>query len=85
MIKDYIKYEEKEYQVSTVNIDGMLETMIFPVENGIVSGSEVYKFRTCNAGESKNKHRDIVTNVENYISKEAIERYLEAKDRELGI
>ena len=63
MIKDYIKYEEKEYQVSTVNIDGMLETMIFPVENGVVSGSEVYKFRTFDAGESQRKHRDILTNI----------------------
>lgn len=85
MIKDYIKYEEKEYQVSTVNIDGMFETMIFPVENGVVSGSEVYKFRTFDAGESQRKHRDILTNRENYISEEVIKRYFDAKDRELGM
>lgn len=85
MIKDYIKYEEKEYQVSTVNINGMLETMIFPVENGVVSGSEVYKFRTFDAGESQRKHGDILTNMENYISEEVIKKYLESKEEDFKV
>ena len=81
MVKDYIKYEEKEYQLSTVLLyDCEFETMIFPIENDVVSGSEVYKFTTFKASESQRKHKDILDNVENYISKEAIEKYLKEKE-----
>lgn len=81
MVKDYIKYEGKEYQLSTVLLyDCEFETMIFPIENGIVSGSEVYKFTTLKASESQRKHKDILDNVENYVSKEAIEKYLKEKE-----
>lgn len=81
MVKDYIKYEGKEYQLSTVLLyDCEFETMIFPIESGIVSGSEVYKFTTFKADESQRKHKDILDNVENYISKEAIEKYLKEKE-----
>lgn len=81
MVKDYIKYEGKEYQLSTVLLcDCEFETMIFPIENGVVSGSEVYKFTTFKASESQRKHKDILDNVENYVSKEAIEKYLKEKE-----
>lgn len=82
MVKDIIKYNEKEYQLSTVFIEnmGLFETMIFPIENGIVSGNEVYCFRTVRAGESKNKHEDIYENVEKYLSDVAIEKYLACKN-----
>ena len=81
LVKDYIKYEEKEYQISTVLLyDCEFETMIFPVKNGIVSGSEVYKFTTFDAGESQRKHRDVLYNAENYVSKEAIKKYLKEKE-----
>lgn len=81
MIKDIIKYEDKEYQLSTVYIEDMVtfETMIFPIENGIISGDEVYKFRTLNSGESKNKHKDILDHPENYLTEEAIDKYLLSK------
>ena len=52
MVKDIITYGEQTYQLSTVNIDGMLETMVFPIINGVVSGNEVYCFRTCKADQS---------------------------------
>lgn len=82
MVKDIIKYKEKEYQLSTVFIEnmGLFETMIFPIENGIVSGSEVYCYRTARAGESKNKHEDIYENVEKYLSDKAVEKYLACKN-----
>lgn len=82
MVKDIIKYNEKEYQLSTVFIENMavFETMIFPIENGIVSGSEVYCYRTRDAGNSKYKHEDIYENVEKYLSDKAIEKYLVCKN-----
>ena len=82
MVKDIIKYNEKEYQLSTVFLENMslFETMIFPIENGIISGNEVYCFRTMDAGESKYKHIDIYENVEKYLSDKAIEKYLACKN-----
>lgn len=81
MIKDHINYEGKEYQLSTVLLhDCEFETMIFPIENGVTSGSEVYKFTTFKAGESQRKHGDILNNVANYVSKEAIEKYFKEKE-----
>lgn len=78
MVKDVIKYNEKEYQLSTVFLENMalFETMIFPIENGIVSGNEVYCYRTVNADASKDKHKDIYENTEKYLSDKAIEKYL---------
>ena len=82
MVRDYIEYDEKEYQLSTVLLyDCEFETVVLPIENGVVSGSEVYKFRTFDAGKSRRKHKDILDNLENYISKEAIDRYLKKKRR----
>lgn len=80
MIKDIIKYGEKEYQLSTVNLDGLLETMIFPIENSVVSGKEVYCFRTVKPGESMEKHGDIFYHPEKYISEEAIATYFKEKE-----
>ncbi len=44
MVKDIIKYKEKEYQLSTVFIEnmGLFETIPFSIENGIVTGRNVY-------------------------------------------
>lgn len=83
MVKDIIKYNEKEYQLSTVLIENnmsVFETMIFPIENGIVSGNEVYCFRTLRSGESQRKHADIYYHPEKYVSNEVIEQYLACKD-----
>ena len=82
MVKDIIKHNGKEYQLSTVLIEnmGVFETMIFPIENGIVSGKDVYCFITTIAGESKNKHEDIYENVEKYLSDKAVEKYLACKN-----
>lgn len=81
MVKDIIKYNEKEYQLSTVFLEKMalFETMVFPIENGIVSGNEVYCYRTRDAGESKYKYTDIYENTEKYLSDKAIEKYFACK------
>ena len=60
MVKDIIKYNNKKFLLSTVLIDNcVFETMVFPIINGQVSGSEVYTFRTVESGKSLNKHKDI--------------------------
>lgn len=82
MVKDIIKYNEKEYQLSTVFIENMalFETMIFQIKNGTVSGKEVYCFRTADAGKSKDKHIDIYYHPEKYLSDEIIDEYLKSKE-----
>ena len=79
MVKDIIKYNSKEYQLSTVNLDGLLETMIFPIEDDVISGREVYCFRTVKADESIDKHGDIYYHPEKYLSDEAIAEYIKSK------
>lgn len=71
MIKDIIKYNNKKYQLSTTNLDGMLETMVFPIEYGVVSGKSVYTFRTFNSTESQGMHKDILNHPEKYITDES--------------
>ena len=80
MIKDYIEYNDKKYQLSTIYNDYEFETMVFPIENGVVSGAEVYKFTTFNSSESRKKHRDIYENPEKYVSSEAVQQYLDSKE-----
>ena len=83
MIKDIIKYNNKEYQLSTIYIENMVtyETMIFPIENGIVSGKEVYCFRTAKSFKNAaNKHGDIYNHPEKYLSEEAISEYIKQRD-----
>ena len=85
MVKDIIRHGEKEYQLSTVNLDGFLETMIFPIENGVISGREVYCFRTTLPGDSMEKHGDIFDHPEKYISEEAVAKYLKEKEEDYGV
>ena len=80
MIQDCIKYNGKEYQLSTARLSNMIETMIFPIENGVVSGNEVYCFRTVNANESINKHKDVYYHPEKYLSDEAVAEYMKSKE-----
>lgn len=80
MIKDIIRCDNKKYQVSTVNLDGCFETMIFPIEDDMVVGKEVYMWRTSDANESQDKHRDILNRPEKYISEESIAEYLRLKE-----
>jgi len=82
MNKNIINYNDKDYQVSTVYIDNMAtyETMVFPIENGIISGSEVYCYRTVEADISMYIHNDILYNPKNYLSEEAIANYLKEKE-----
>lgn len=79
MVKDIIAYNGKEYQLSTVKIYACFETAIFPIENGVPIGKEVYMWRTYDAGESRDKHRDILTRPEKYLSEESIAEYLRLK------
>ena len=80
MIKDIIKHNGKEYQLSTVNINGCFETAIFPIKNGVPIGEEVYMWRAYNADESQDKHRDILNRSEKYLSDESIAEYLKSKE-----
>lgn len=83
MIKDIIYdiYTGKEYQVSTAFIyDCYFETMIFPIEDGVVSGREVYKWESYNLEEAVDKHRDIKNRPQAYISKESIAEYIRLKE-----
>lgn len=79
MAKNYIIFNNKLYLVSSVVLEGhfhgVLETMIFPVHNGIISGEAVYCFRTFDTEESNATHNDILTNPEQYLSDEAIRKY----------
>ena len=79
MIQDIIEYNGKTYQLSTVNLDGCFETMVFPIKDGIISGNEVYMCRVYSAGESHNAHKDVYTHPEKYLSDEAIIEYLKSK------
>ena len=85
MLKDYITYNEKSYQISTVKLHryGIVETMVFPVEDGIVSGKEVYCLRTTKPGEAVHKHMDIYAHPEKYLSEEAINAYFKSKEDDL--
>ena len=84
MFKDYINYNNKLYQVSTVTLPQYgMETMIFPVKGGIVSGKEVYCFRTTKPGEAVHKHMDIYAHPEKYLSEEAINAYFKSKEDDL--
>ena len=78
MVKDIIAYNGKE--LSTVNINGCFETAIFPIENGVPIGEEVYIWRAYNANESQDKHRDILNRSEKYLSDESIAEYLRLKE-----
>ena len=82
MAKNIIKYNEKEYQLSSVYFDKMklFEIMIFPIENGIVSGNEVYCKRTHNLIFANEVYIDIKFNPEKYLSDKAIEKYLACKN-----
>lgn len=86
MIKDIIGCDGIEYQLSTVYFEdtGIHETMIFPIINGVVSGEEVYAFRTLDSQESQKKHADAYYNPVKYLSTEAIDKYLKSKEELLG-
>ena len=81
MVKDIIKYNEKEYQLSSVYLENMclFETMIFTIENGIVSGNEVFCHRTSHIALANEVHIDIKTHPEKYLSDKAIEKYFACK------
>lgn len=78
MVKDIIQYDGKEYQLSTVLLEpsNVFETMIFPIEDEVVSGNAVYCYRTTKAGQSMKKHEDVYDHPEKYVSEKAIEKYL---------
>lgn len=81
MIKDYICFNNKKYQLSTIVVDGVtFETMIFPMENGVVSGREVYCFRTSCIGETERKRADIWFHPEKYLAEEKIREYKHQKE-----
>ena len=80
MFKDNIVYENKKFQLSAIKLDGYYEIMIFPIEFGVVSGREVYCFRTANTREATSKYRDIYYNYQNYVSEEAINNYVREEE-----
>lgn len=72
MIKDDIEYRGKSCQVSTIELYGIYETMCFPVIGGVVSGNEVYKYRSCDRDDVINKHFDIAKHPEKYLDKKIL-------------
>lgn len=82
MIQDTIKYNGKEYQISTTCIGSMYtyETMIFPMAYGLISGKDIYCFRTNDEFEARNKHKDIYHHPEKYLTEESINKYLKSKE-----
>lgn len=85
MIKNEIEYKGKSYQVSTIDLHCGYETMIFPIINGVVSGSELYKYRTCLKSDSTNKHFDIVIHPEKYLDEKIIENYKESLEEDIKL
>jgi hypothetical protein len=83
MRKDIIVYDGKDYQLSTAYIyDCCFETMIFPIEDGVTIGTEVYAWRTYNDEESCDKHNDILNHPAKYLSEESIAEYLRLKEED---
>lgn len=81
MAKEVIKYNEKEYQLSSRFIENMcvFEIMIFPIENGIVSGNEVFCHRTHYLASANEIYTNIKFHPEKYLSGKAIEKYFACK------
>ena len=85
MIKNDIEYNGKSYQVSTIVLDWGYETMIFPVIDGVVSGSGVYKYRTCLKSDSEDKHFDIVKHPKKYLDENCIEEYKKSLEEDFKL
>ena len=77
MIKNIIKYNGKEYQLSTVFLNKMalFEIMIFPIENGIVSDNEVFCHRTSHIALANEVYTDVKAHPEKYLLDKAVEKY----------
>lgn len=84
-MKNDIKYAGKSYQVSTIELQWGYETMIFPIIAGIISGDEIYKYRTCIKTGAINKHFDILKYPEKYVDDKAIEAYKESLKEDTDI
>ena len=78
MIRDIVKHNDKEYQVTTVyfRATNIRTTEVRLIENGETLRDVVYHFVTTESGESQDKHKDILCNPEKYLSEEAIRQYL---------
>ena len=84
-MKDIIHdvYTGKKYQISTAWVyDCYFETMIFPIENDMVSGNEVYKWESDTLEDAVDKHRDIKNRPQAYISEESIAKYIKLKEED---
>ena len=84
-MKNDIEYNGKSYQVSTIDLHWGYETMIFPVIDGVVSGSEVYKYRTCLKSDSEDKHFDIVKHPKKYLDENCIEEYKKSLEEDFKL
>lgn len=51
----------------------------------MVSGSEVYKYRTCLKSDSTNKHFDIVIHPKKYLDEKIIENYKESLEEDIKL
>ena len=85
MIKNDIEYNGKSYQVSTIDLHWGYETMIFPVIDGVVSGSGVYKYKTCLKSDSEDKHFDIVKHPKKYLDENCIEEYKKSLEEDFKL
>lgn len=78
MIRDIVKYNDKEYRVVTTYFPAtnIRTTEVRLIENGLVTNEVVYHFVTTESSESQDKHKDILYNPEKYLSEVAIRKYL---------
>lgn len=79
---DYIKYNNKEYQLSCSYVNYTYELMVFPIENGIVSGHEVYCHRTTDFNSIMSLYNLILENPSLYLNQKIIEEYLDSKEED---
>lgn len=78
MIRDIVKYNDREYRVTTIYFPAtnIHTTEVRLIENGSVTDEVVYHFVTVESSESQDKHKDILDNLEKYLSEAAIRKYL---------
>lgn len=84
MKKYIIEYNGKKFQLSTTilkNYCSIIEIMIFPIEDGIVSGSEIFCHRTLNPTLAAFCCADIRNNPEKFLNEEAIQKYKNQKEK----
>lgn len=82
---DYIEYNNKVYQLSFFCVNDTYELMVFPIENGVVSGNEVYCHRTTDFNNVMDLYNLILNNPSSYLNQKIIDEYLNSKEEDFKI